>query len=582
MSGYSRFILNDGPHDKILNSNLLLYKNIKNIVNRGKTAKISDITKTHSIYVMKCFKPFVSIGFEYIKCSVDNNGLGNSLFFKIPQVGDFVHDAVIMHRIGKVRSKSIKLKKFINGYDWDRKTPANVKYLHLSPFGINITNEYYNLIQYCEFPGEKLHKRVEFRIDGNLIDEYYNDTVTILRQFLPKDKLEGYKKCMGQESSRKSKNPNIGIFRENRKRPFVDLQEDSEYFTNFDPAEWIEDISDIPGNLEDGIPWNYSMITNPQEDNDFEYFEINKPMEFEKSEDVFNGPQTPKYEQPELNLMIPLRFWFCENTNVSLPLNSIPYGQKIIKVELTSIVELCYISPGLYVHQINLETQENEIRPIFTRSEIFRPKLFAELYLNTIYIDPSIQQLFIDKSGYSLIRVFQHQKFETKNSIKFDLKWPIERIYFGFRIPYNKYNNNNWREWHRFTRSMDLLSEKIEIEQNIEEKFLLDYKKDTYHIDLPIVNNISVFAENDELFDAPQMFYRYRQYLRGKMGNEGLMMLNYAFDKGETPSGHLNLSLSKIGIEWETSEPILQILYVAIAINFLIYNKRTAALKFMV
>ena len=80
----------------------------------------------------------------------------------------------------------------------------------------------------------------------------------------------------------------------------------------------------------------------------------------------------------------------------------------------------------------NLTTSDNIIKKI-------------ELYINNIFVNPEIHDIFIKRIGFSLIRVHREQSFSCSNStdelLLQQLKWPIETLFVGMRM--EDYNSSS-------------------------------------------------------------------------------------------------------------------------------------------
>ena len=48
---------------------------------------------------------------------------------------------------------------------------------------------------------------------------------------------------------------------------------------------------------------------------------------------IVNGPQTPKLNQPALELWHKYKFWFNSDVRLAVPAVSIPYGNRLITME---------------------------------------------------------------------------------------------------------------------------------------------------------------------------------------------------------------------------------------------------------
>lgn len=113
--GIFTLIANDGKADNLIYATKLLNTRIAQIKQQNSTGgqddtspTLSEIERTHMLFVNAHFKPFVMIGFEYMKSrpttagmklNVDSNSL---LKYNIPQFGDFFSDMALNARIKNI------------------------------------------------------------------------------------------------------------------------------------------------------------------------------------------------------------------------------------------------------------------------------------------------------------------------------------------------------------------------------------------------------------------------------------------------------------------------------------------------
>jgi hypothetical protein len=143
-----------------------------------------------------------------------------------------------------------------------------------------------------------------------------------------------------------------------------------------------------------------------------------------------DGNQTFKQKHDGVELWIPLLFWFKDIKN-ALPSMAIPYGQTDIKIELAPVTDIVatadYGGGGAYTAPV-IDTME--------------------LYMNNIFLQPEIVNMFMRKFGFSLIRVHgSHKKHlsDADGRIKLDqLKWPTETLYVAFRPVSNLELSQHW------------------------------------------------------------------------------------------------------------------------------------------
>jgi hypothetical protein len=228
------------------------------------------------------------------------------------------------------------------------------------------------LLSYVNYLGQALVTDVQMQVNGNPLDEYDSEVMNFHQKFfITPMKQIGWDRCMGQENAHQG------------------------YTTVAS--------SSISGSH------NYRGAL------------VREGLQF------FDGPQTPKVTQPQIDLWIPLLFWFNQDPRLAVPSVSIPYGQRFINVTLAQANEILQ-----HQHAYN---------PAADSPGNFPPPvpdvLTCDLYINNIFVNPEIHDIFIKRIGFSLIRV--HRRQYTRDSKATDqillnqLKWPIETIYCGFR-----------------------------------------------------------------------------------------------------------------------------------------------------
>lgn len=212
-------------------------------------------------------------------------------------------------------------------------------------------------VKYHDFPGHRIFKRVSFEVNECKLDEYTRDSYNMHYNF---------------------------AVSENKKRAWKRCM----------------------GQEEPEIAY---LTQNPLID---EYREVKQ---------ITCGAQTPKSSHENLDLWIPLLFWFNLDTRLSIPSVSIPYGQRFIRMDICDASDICTGIPT---------------------SDFTEPKiLLMDLYINNIFVNPEIHDIFIERIGFYLIRVHKEQKQiinENQGNIKMDsLKFPIETLYVAARPSIN-------------------------------------------------------------------------------------------------------------------------------------------------
>lgn len=379
--GIFQLITNDGKQDRMLMASDLLRTRLEAITAARKgnptisdpTPTLLDIEKTHILFTNAHFKPFAAIGFEYNKTTAasGNSALGSDVTFSIPQFGDFFHDMVLY----------VKLKQPV-----------------LTVTAAAVSDQ--PLMRWCAYPGERLLEQVEFEVNGNPLDKYYDNNVNFHREFsITRSKLPAWNRCMGQEEAESG---------------FVDQ------------PSWV------------GSGVAPSNIVHRLESRSF------------------SGDQTPTGQKDTTifkELLIPLLFWCNKDVRLSVPSVAIPYGQRFIKVRLATGDKLVNLVPrgaGGF--------SDTTIGGSLNYDGMLKT---IELYINNIFVNPEVHNIFIKRIGFTLIRVHRQQTLNADQStaevLLQQLKWPIETLMVGMKI--KDYNSSDVTlrrthldKWHTFSQ----------------------------------------------------------------------------------------------------------------------------------
>ena len=391
--GVFQIITNDGKQDRMLMATALLNRRLALIEEERRndrlisdsTPTLLDIEKTHILFMNAHFKPFAAIGYEYMKTTPQSSSssLGGEITFSIPQFGDFIGDMAV-----HVVLNAPSVNRATN-FGLTDATTATQGAGHAAAF------------RWCHFPGERLFDSVKFDVNGNPLDEYTSLSVNMHREFLvANNKKTSWFRCVGQEQ------PVEGYYRQ----PGVDLtgqQSSSTGLVNTGAA-----------------PVSHRVCGN-----------------------VCNGPQTPKTVPDNLEMWIPLQFWFNKDPRLVIPSVSIPHGQRFISLKLTAAANMYGLVPrGASTWaspNATLSAASNEIGKM-------------ELYINNIFVNPEVHDIFIKRIGFSLIRVHREQT-QTLQSASGEvllnkMKWPIETLYVGVKMSAYATGAQHLDKWHTFGR----------------------------------------------------------------------------------------------------------------------------------
>ena len=515
--GIFNLITNDGKQDRMLMASELLSQRLAEIkASRANmdnpNPALSDIERTHILFMNAHFKPFAAMAYEYNKVVANNPTLGSKVQFSIPQFGDFFSDMVVY----------VKL------------TSPTVSF---SGTATNAARDC-AVFRWCDYPGERLFQKVSFDVNGNPLDEYYPDTYNMHRQFcVTPGKRVGWDKCMGQEVPVEA---------------FYKYHDDSAVAT--------------------------------------------APRSARASFTHRNGHQTYKREHSDLEMLIPLLFWFNTDPRLAIPSVAIPYGQRFINIDLATPQQLlrAIINPGA-VSTANLSAP-TVTTPVFAN---------FDLYINNIFVNPDIHDIFIARIGFTLIRVHRRQvtsvNKSSDNILLQQLKWPIETLYVGIRPTANSTSNTNvstvgsqvsvvdanMTDWHRFgvvtTTTVTASNDKVI-------GATADYTLSTQE---GHVGKLSITAHGVPLYNnLPSKFFNhYVPYLYGGWNvvtptDPGLYMITFNLYPGTyQPSGHINVSRAReFYIAYDSSyvgsSTTADLVVNAVAINFLLVSDGSATLRY--
>lgn len=234
-----------------------------------------------------------------------------------------------------------------------------------------------------------------------------------------------------------------------------------------------------------------------------------------------------------------------------------------------------------------------------------------DLYINNIFVNPEIHDIYIKRIGFSLIRVHKYQQNTVQNSsesqLMNQLKWPVEAMYIGMRPKANisSANVNQYKDWHRFTAfneeviaipaksssktflatSTILTAPKMSSQETVER---LQVSKP-----VPTIDTLKLTAHGITMYDAYKSAF-YRDYLPYHYGaqslvvpeDEGVHMLPFCLYPGTyQPSGHLNISRTReLYLEYQSSyvssNNPCELHTQCDAINFLLISDGSAILRY--
>ena len=331
-----------------------------------------------------------------------------------------------------------------------------------------------------------------------------------------------------------------------------------------------------------------------------------------------NGPQTPKPVQPPLEIWNKLKFWFNDDVRLSIPSVSIPYGQRFITIELTQLSNLVFEYPSVYCEAVDTFPTGAVTRtysPVVAYNGLVQsstPVLAIELYINNIFVNPEIHDIFIKRIGFALIRVYRQQKSTINTAGQTELllsalKWPVEYMFVGVQPSFNTRapsassglttggNVNVWRDWHRMTRQLPVNASNptLAITSATEGSSIAPVVADQYFIPVSTVDSLSLTSHGITIFDNFQdtFFASYAPYHYGTEtvvtpSDTGAFFINMTlFPRQYQPSGHLNISRARetyliFQSSYVSSTTSCLVVIVAVAINFILISDGSAVLRY--
>jgi len=317
------------------------------------------------------------------------------------------------------------------------------------------------------------------------------------------------------------------------------------------------------------IPIEATLIQDPNNDN------------YKERKWILNGNQTLKNSHPGIELYIPLLFWFNKDKRLALPNNVSQYGKVKVRIDLeesNKLITCVDIINDLYNEKFNTPNIEE-----------------IELYTNHIYINPEIQDIFVTRLGFILVRI--HKRITTilnKNKDKIllpELKFPMESLYLYFRPSINETGLDNLQTWYK-NAILDLNYIQTPVIYDNAGTKTVGYNSIKYYQESPVVNNIELLINDTSTynFNGIKLYDSYLPYISDKnviTSNNNIYYLPFSFYESKNqPCGYLNLSKSReIYLDYESTKieqysPVNLYIY-AKTINFLLITKNSANLKYI-
>lgn len=625
--GIFQIITNDGKADKMIMAQQLLQMRIQDITKERKARGFKDVVptlvdveKSHILFVNAHFKPFVALGYEYNKVPGNQNvSWSSSATFSIPQYGDFFSDMVINMILASTSATAgvvPALPSQIGATAGAVTTTSSISTQESVVANVfaRYTQEYVskdgtaklvgaaasNYVRYCEYPGQRIFKKVKFEINGNPLDEYTSEAYMFYQKFMVQpNKQDGWKRLMGQEIA---------------KRAVSDLLTISGS-ASYDAA--ASNVLNQAGAAATGLP-------------------VSATSSSRRESFILNGAQTPKATQPALELWVPLLFWFNRDSRLAIPSVAIPYGQRYITVELAAQADILFVAPGDLFLRTTIEHFANAdgtaagaastavrtyrtMQPVLASGSTIdttQKITLMDLYVNNIFLAPEVHEIYIKRIGFSLIRVHRlHVEALSSSSgrvLLSQFKWPVEYFFAGIRPDANTAasNTNQYRDWHRFEALTDNV---VDINTKVSTRPVTDTTLDTptiilargvsesqasverltYAQETNTITTVKIEVHGIEFYKSLNLPF-YRDYIPWNLGSHdlrtpedsGAIMISFCLHPGEyQPSGHVNVSRARefyfeFTSAYITTTNTAKLYCLAKAINFLLVSDGSAVLRY--
>lgn len=296
-------------------------------------------------------------------------------------------------------------------------------------------------------------------------------------------------------------------------------------------------------------------------------------QEYREYRYIGDGAQTLKQKHDDIDLWIPLLFWFNKSISNSFPHGKLPYGMNKVSIKLRKIDDLVYANDFGGGGKYNVP----DIK-------------ICDLYTNQIETIPEIQDLILGHNKY-MVQLIKSKKTFIKEvdtpsgSVLLNaIKYPTESLIVGFR----PIANNQYVEvWYKnASLSLKLAEQAVSIGGN------LTTNQAIYFHEKPVIENVGLKINDIDLYQESHLQF-YSSYLPHTSNgfntpvDDGWLLFNFSFDnKTNNPSGYINLAKNReIRLSYTNGNISItnkcNIIVIANIINFLIIKGDKAQMKFI-
>lgn len=271
----------------------------------------------------------------------------------------------------------------------------------------------------------------------------------------------------------------------------------------------------------------------------------------------FNREKKPKYI-----LKIPLQFWFCRFSGLSLPLVALEYHDVSLHVKFRNIEDVSYIEPNVEIKYINDDGLMLDEVPSETGLDIS-----ANLLIDYIYLDSPERRRFAQSSHEYLIEQLQILEKENVTEPKIrcvirnfvhpskELIWIAQRAKYTINI-----NGNTKLQWYNYSINDNGTGN-------------------------PIAYSSIDFHSYNRVLKLDYHYFNYVQPYEShqRTPSDGINMYAFSiFPEEHQPSGTANLSrLSHIALNLEFDKSLFPDNQIPDVLNVRIYTRNLNILRFI-
>lgn len=289
-----------------------------------------------------------------------------------------------------------------------------------------------------------------------------------------------------------------------------------------------------------------------------------------------DGPQTLKREHAEVDLYIPLLFWFNTDVAMSFANAMVPKGNVKVRFKFAPLAKLIAVEDyggGAAYAPPTIQTCDLYVEHINTLPEI--EDIMMRDYMHTlIRIPKSMTQTLQLSDGAVLLK---------------DLKFPIEHIAVAFRPVENLQDVDLWHRNMRLTRRDIIQSAAVMKRTVTPARPALAINWASYYTEEPVVDHVGMKINDIEIqpVETVKKYSSFHPYAAVGMTvpeDQGWLLFTHQFRNEYDPSGHIDLSRNReIYLHYTSSISDLrkvQLYVEAQAINFLTIKEGSVNLKY--